>query len=290
MLKKRVVAVLVVHRGVVVQSIGFRRYLPVGSPEVCVEFLSRWGIDEIILLDIDATPEGRAPCLDQIARVSKRAFVPLTVGGGIRTLEDIRALVHSGADKVSINDAALRDPGLVTVAASKFGSQSVVASIDVRRHPDGRYEVFAASGSTGTGRDPCEVALALENAGAGEILLNSIDRDGMKTGYDLELLRRVLGVVTVPVIVCGGTGRAEHLAEGMAAGASAAAAANFFHFTEHSAIVAKAILVARGVPVRLDTEASYAGCAFEPDTGRIAKRDSAHLHDLRFTVYKSETI
>ena len=290
MLKKRVVAVLLVHQGFVVQSIGFRRYLPVGSSEVCVEYLSRWGIDEIVLLDIDATPQRRAPNIELLTRVSRRAFVPLTVGGGIRTLEDIRTLVHSGADKVSINDAALRDPGLVSVAAAKFGSQSVVVSIDVRRHHDGRYEVFAGSGRIGTGRNPFEVALAAENAGAGEILLNSIDRDGMKTGYDLELLRGMAGAVSLPVIACGGVGRAEHLGEGMEAGASASAAANFFHFTEHSAIVAKAILAARGAPVRLDTEASYADCTFEPITGRVAKRSSAQLRDLRFTVYKSEVI
>lgn len=290
MLKRRVTAVLVVKDQIVVQSIGFRRYLPVGSIDVSVEFLSKWGIDEIILLDISATPQQQAPRFDTIERISSRVFVPLTVGGGITTLQDIRQLVHAGADKVSINAAALAAPRFVTEAADVFGVQCIVVSMDVRRHADGRYEVFGASGNRSTGRDPVEWALDIERLGAGEILVNSIDRDGMKNGYDVELLGKIVDAVRIPVIVCGGVGKVQHFADGIHGGASAVAAANYFHFTEHSPIVLKSQLVDAGLDIRLDTHARYERCTLEGTTGRLAKRDAEYLKKLRFEYQKDEVI
>lgn len=290
MLKKRITAVLVVKDQVLVQSIGFRRYLPVGSVDVSVEFLSKWGIDEIILLDISATPQRQAPRFDVIERISNRVFVPLTVGGGITTLEDVRKLVHAGADKVSINTAALVNPQFVTEAAKVFGVQCIVVSMDVRRHPDGRYEVFGDSGKQATGRDPVAWAREIERLGAGEILVNSIDRDGMKTGYDLELLNRIVADVRVPVIYCGGVGKVQDFADGIRCGASAVAAANYFHFTEHSPIVLKSQLVEAGLDIRLDTHPRYEHCGLESVTGRLAKRDAEYLNKLRFEYQKDELI
>lgn len=290
MLKKRVTALLVAKDGIVVQSLGFQRYLPVGSIDVAVEFLGKWGIDEIILLDINASPENRQPDFNAIERISSRVFVPVTVGGGIRTLEDIRRLVHAGADKVSINSTALLHPEFIGKAATVFGAQCIVVSMDVRKKPDGQYEVFANSGKTATGRDPADWAREVERCGAGEILVNSIDRDGMKVGYDIDLLRKVVAAVSIPVIICGGVGTAEHFREGIDAGASAVAAANYFHFTEHSPIVVKSYLNSCGLDIRLDTHARYQACTLEGITGRIAKRDESYLNKLRFEYQKDEVI
>lgn len=290
MLKKRLTALVVVKNGIVVQSIGFSRYLPIGSVDVTVEFLSKWGVDEIVVLDIDASNTGRSPDVAMIERVSSRAFVPLTVGGGIRSLDDIHQLVHAGADKVSLNTIALEKPAFIQQAADVFGTQCVVVAMDVRRLDSGRYEVFRNSGRTPTGRNPIEWAREAEGLGAGEILINSIDRDGMKTGYDLAVLSSVVSAVTVPVIACGGVGAASHFQEGVAAGASAIAAGNYFHFTEHSPIIAKSSLVGGGLNIRLDTHTRYAGLGLEAVTGRISKRDDAYLSTLRFEIQKDEVI
>lgn len=290
MLKKRVIALLVVRNGIVVQSIGFQRYLPVGSIDVAVEFLSKWGIDEIILLDISASIENRQPDYDAIGRISTQVFVPITVGGGIKTLEDIRRLLHAGADKVSINSTALQHREFISEAGKVFGVQCIVVSMDVSKKADGQYEVFTNSGKTATGWDPSEWAREVERFGAGEILVNSIDRDGMKVGYDIDLLRRVVAAVSIPVILCGGVGTAEHFRDGIDAGASAVGAGNYFHFTEHSPIVVKSYLKNCGLDIRLDTHARYQACTLEGITGRIAKRDESYLSKLRFEYQKDEVI
>lgn len=289
MLKNRVIGCLVVKAGVVVQSMDFRRYLPVGRPEIAVEFLNAWGIDEIVLVDIDATREGRGPDIGMVSRASKSGFVPLTVGGGIRTVDDIRDLIHAGADKVAINKAALATPDLVSRGAEVAGSQCIVVSIDARR-TGGGWEVYADGGRTPTGWSPAEWAREVERLGAGEIFLTSIDRDGSFRGYDLDLARAVAGAVTIPVIVCGGAGHPRHFHEALRIeGVSAAAAGNIFHFTEHSVITTKAHLRAAGMDVRLDTYPTYAHAAFG-ETGRIRKAPDEVLEELIFEFIPKEVI
>lgn len=289
MLKIRVIGVLVVKDGIVVQSINFKRYLPVGKPSIAVEYLNRWGIDEIALLDISATPEQRAPDHTKIREYSKYCQVPLAVGGGIRSLADIDNVIRSGADKVIINSAAIETPSLITEGAKHYGVQCIVVSIDARRVESRGYKVFTHSGKRATDYAPMEFARIAEAHGAGEILLTSIDRDGSKQGHDVGLIREVAGAVNIPVIACGGVGYPKHLLEGIHAGATAVAAANFFHYTEHSIIVAKRYLKSAGAPVRLDTYATYDGFAFD-ENERAAKVGDAILEKLRFEYLPEEVI
>jgi cyclase len=288
-LKTRVVAVLVVKDGIVVQSIGFGRYLPVGVPSIAVEYLNRWGIDEIVLLDIHATPENRRPGSELIAIYSRHAQVPFAVGGGIRDDHDIDRIIRSGADKVVVNTAAVENPALITEGARRYGNQCIVVSIDAREVSPGRYEAFTRSGRQGTGHTPADLARLAEEHGAGEILLTSIDRDGSKRGYDAELVTPVVNAVRIPVIVCGGVGGPQDLLEGVRLGASAVAAANFFHYTEHSVAVAKRFLRSMGAEVRLDTVVAYDGFGFDP-AGRLARASDTTLDRLRFEHIPEEVI
>lgn len=290
MIKKRVVAALPIRNGIVVQSFGFRTHLPVGSAPIVVENLNRWGVDEIVMVDIDAGPAGRSPDFRLVGEVSRECYVPLTVGGGIRSVEDITGLVHRGADKVSLNRSAVTDPALIEEASRIFGDQCIVVSIDARKTEDGGYEAVTDSGREPTGMTPASLARRAEEAGAGEIFLNSIDRDGSKRGYDLELIERVTDAVGIPVIVCGGVGHPEHLRQGlMETAASACAVGNMFHFTEHSVVTAKAYVRARGAEVRSDTYATYGGFEFDGG-GRVAKRPDEELLRLRFKHYPREVI
>jgi cyclase len=288
-LKTRVVGVVAIKDGVVVQSVGFQRFLPVGRASIAIEYLNRWGIDEIALLDIRATHEDRRPDMMLAGELSKEAQVPFAVGGGIRDLHDVEGLIRSGADKVVINTAALARPALINEAARLFGKQCVIVSIDASDVGAGRYEAFSHGGARRTGREVTEVARVAEQHGAGEIFLTSIARDGSKLGYDLDLARQVIGAVRLPVILCGGVGRAEHFVEGMAVGASAVAAANFFHYTEHSVAVAKRFIRNAGGSVRLDTLVSYQDHRFSTD-GRLAKVDDAVLDGLRFRHIPEDVI
>lgn len=291
MLKKRITACLVIKNGRVVQSIGFKIYFPVGSPEVSVEFLNKWGVDEIIVLDIDVTPEKRGPNFNLVTSISKKSFVPLTVGGGIKSLDDIHHLINCGADKISINKAALENPDFIKAAVGVFGSQCIVVSMDVKVNADGKYEVFSDSGKVATGLDPVKWARKVESLGAGEIFINSIDRDGSKQGYDLELLKAVSGEVSIPVIGCGGVGNLRHFLDALVnTGISAAAAGNFFHFTEHTAILIKAFLRKNKIDIRLDTQAAYEGQEFDRDSGRIMKRPEDYLEKIRFIHEPEEVI
>lgn len=287
---KRVAALVVVQDRRVVQSIGFERYLPVGSPEIVVEYLNQWGIDEIILVDITASARGGKPDWKMIRSLSDRSFAPLTVGGSIRSLEDIHQLIHSGADKVAINTAALENPELIERAAKVYGNQCIVISIDARRGKNGDYAVFAGGGKKAIPKDPSTWAREAEKRGAGEILINSIDRDGAKTGFDLELSRNVAEAVSIPVIACGGAGRPEHFWEIFEKSpVSAAAAGNFFHFTEHAPTLVKAFLKSKGLPIRIDSEASYQNLSLDFQ-GRLAKRPEDYLAKLRFVHIPKETI
>jgi cyclase len=290
MFYKRIVASLTVKNGIVVQSIGFKKFLPIGKPEVSVEFLNRWGIDEIVLLEIDATAEKRKSNFDMVTRVSKKNFVALTVGGGIQDLNDMRTLIYCGADKICINKLSLTNPKIISQAANVFGSQCIVVSMDVKINDNGNYEVFSDRGKVSTGLNPIEWAIHLEALGAGEIFLNSIDRDGSKKGYDLKLVKSVTGVVSIPVITCGGVGHPQHFLEGFTHGkASASAAGNFFHFTEQSPVVAKAFLRQQRMDVRFDTSANYEDFDFH-SSGRIGKRSEQYLEELLFEIIPEEII
>ncbi len=233
-----------------VKGTSFDSWRRVGSAMQAVKVYNMREVDELVFLDISATREGRGPDLELIDGLADECFMPLTVGGGIRTVEDVRDVLRAGADKVAINTAATTDPDLVRRVADRFGSQCVVVSIDVRA-ANGSYEVFAASGTRPTGRAPVDFARELEALGAGEILLTSIDRDGTMTGYDLSLIEQVAAAVTIPVIASGGAGSYDDLAAGLRAHASAVAAASIFHFTEQTPLEAKRHLAVLGFPMRL---------------------------------------
>jgi len=282
MLKKRLVVCLLIRDGLIVQSIGFKRYLPIGRPRFPIEFVVKWDVDEIVLLDMSATPGGRTPDNGLLEQLSRSCFVPLTVGGGIKSVDDVRRITRVGADKVAINTHAVERPRLVSEIADIFGSQCVVVSIDCRREQDGSYQVYTHSGSRPTGLRPDDWARQVEALGAGEIFLNSIDQDGSKQGYDLELIRQVSDSVSIPVVACGGVGNYADFAPGvLEGGASAVAAANIFHFIEHSTIVAKAHLLRSGVDIRLDSDAKYEGREFD-ESGRLLMLSSDRLSDIEF--------
>lgn len=289
MLKPRIIGVLVVKNKIVVQSYGFQRYLPVGIPEIAIEYLDRWGIDEIVVLDIDATVNGITPDFAAVESFSKHCQVPLTIGGGIRNVKNMEEIVRRGADKVVINSAAVENPDLINDGAWLFGNQCIVVSIDARRVKEDQYEVFTHSGRKSTGYSPEDFARLAQEKGAGEILLNSIDRDGTQAGYDLNLVKKVADSVTIPVIVCGGVGHPMHFAQGLECGVSAAAAANYFHHTEHSVITTKRYLTEKGLKLRLDTYTDYAGFHFD-ESGRSGKVDDDALDRLRFEYTPEEVI
>lgn len=251
-LTKRIIPCLDVDKGRVVKGINFVRLRDAGDPVELGEVYDREGADELVFLDITASHEGRELVFDMAARVAEKVFIPFTVGGGIRTLEDIRRMLATGADKVSLNTAAVENPSLVEDAARRFGSQCVVVAIDARRRGAGSWEVYTHGGRIPTGLDALEWARRAEALGAGEILLTSMDRDGTKDGYDLELTRAVAEAVRIPVIASGGAGKLEHLAEAILEGAAdAVLAASIFHYGEYSIREAKEYLRRKGIPVRL---------------------------------------
>lgn len=290
MVKKRLISVLVMHDNWIVQSFGFQRYLPIGRPGISVEFMKNWDIDEIVLLDITATRDGKKPNLEMVSEISRNCFVPLTVGGGITDIQDIRMLIRAGADKISINKQALYNPEFIAKSSAVFGSQCVVVSMDVGRNTNGEYEVYSDMGKGPTGKHPTNWAREVEKLGAGEILLNSIERDGSRSGYDLELAKLVAKAVRIPVILCGGVGKMSHFVEGvLQGGASAVAAANIFQHIEHSTIVAKACLKKNHVDVRLNTPANYEAFDFD-EKGRLLKRSDEDLENIWFEKHLLETL
>jgi cyclase len=251
MLKVRIIPCLDVKDGRVVKGVNFEGLRDAGDPVEQAIVYDKAGADELCFLDITASAENRGTLLDVVRRTAEVCFMPLTVGGGVRTLEDIRALLLAGADKVSINTAAVTRPEFVKEAAEKFGSQCIVAAIDAKKGEKGNYEIFTHGGRKATGIDAVEHAKLLVGYGAGEILLTSMDRDGVKSGYDLDLTRAVADAVVVPVIASGGVGNAQDLVDGVKKGhASAVLAASIFHFGEVSIAQAKAALAAAHIPVR----------------------------------------
>ncbi len=253
MLAKRIIPCLDVKGGRVVKGVNFVNLRDAGDPVENARLYDSEGADELIFLDISATPEGQATTIEMVRRVAVEVFMPFTVGGGVRRVEDVRALLLAGADKVSINTAAVRNPQLLTAAAERFGSQCVVVAIDARRVTDKRWEVCVEGGRTPTGLDALEWAVRAVELGAGEVLLTSMDADGTLAGYDLALTRTVAEAVPVPVIASGGAGRIEHFAQVLSEGkADAALAASLFHDRVLRIGEVKAYLAGRGIPVRSD--------------------------------------
>jgi cyclase len=251
MLRVRVIPCLDVKDGRVVKGVNFVSLRDAGDPVEQARAYDAAGADELMFLDITASHEGRGALLDVVARTADVCFMPLSVGGGIRTVEDARALLLAGADKISVNTAAVEDPDLISRCADAFGSQAVVAAIDARSVPGGGWRVFTYGGRRDTGLDAAAWAEAVVGRGAGEILLTSMDRDGVRSGYDLGLLRAVTNAVKVPVIASGGAGEARHMVEAVTeGGADAVLAASIFHFGAVSIAEVKAAMAAAGVPVR----------------------------------------
>jgi cyclase len=248
---KRIIPCLDVDKGRVVKGINFVELRDAGDPVELGSIYDREGADELVFLDITASHEGRDLVFEMAARVAEKVFIPFTVGGGLRSEEDIRRMLATGADKVSLNTAAVKDPELVARAAGRFGSQCVVVAIDAKRTSPGSWEVYINGGRTPTGIDAVEWASRVESLGAGEILLTSMDCDGTKDGYELDLTRAITTAVNLPVIASGGAGNLEHLVEViLQSQADAVLAASIFHYGEYSIREAKDFLRARGIPVR----------------------------------------
>ena len=252
MLKKRLIPCLDVKNGRVVKGINFVNLKDAGDPVEQAIIYSDHGADEICFLDITASNENRNIILDVVKKTAQKISVPLTVGGGVRNLEDINMLLNSGADKVSINTAAVMDTNIVKKSAEKFGSQCIVVAVDAKKTNTDKWEVFTHGGRNRTGKDVLNFVKKVETRGAGEILLTSMDRDGTKKGYDLDLTKKVANFINIPVIASGGVGNLEHLYQGIKIGnANAVLAASIFHFGKYSILEAKQYLDSKGIPVRI---------------------------------------
>jgi len=252
MLKKRIIPCLDIKNGRVVKGINFVKLVDAGDPAEQAKIYNDNGADEICFLDITATHENRSTILDVVKKTSEKCSVPLTVGGGLRNMEDISNLLHVGADKISINTAAVNNSNLIKDSAEKFGSQCIVVAVDAKKINENKWEVFTHGGRKPTGKDVLKFVKKMESLGAGEILLTSMDRDGTKKGYDLDLTKKVSNLVNIPVIASGGVGNLEHLHQGFKIGkASAVLAASIFHFGEFSIQEAKKYLDSKGIPVRI---------------------------------------
>ena len=251
-LSVRIIPCLDVHDGRVVKGVRFEELRDAGDPVAVAAAYEGQGADELVFLDITASSDGRRTMIDVVERTADQVFMPLTVGGGLRSVEDIRAMLKAGADKVSLNTSAVRDPGLVREASRRFGNQCIVVAIDAKRVALGKWEVFTHGGRNATGIDVVDWAIRMREHGAGELLLTSMDADGTKDGYDVPLTRAVCDAVDIPVIASGGAGRLEHLAEVLRDGhASAVLAASIFHFGTFTVRQAKEHLRHEGLPVRL---------------------------------------
>ena len=258
LLALRVIPCLDVKDGRVVKGVNFVSLRDAGDPVEQARLYDAEGADEITFLDIGATHENRGTMLDVVSRTAEKVFIPLTVGGGVRSVEDVRALLLAGADKASINSAAVADPGLVRRAAEAFGSQAIVVAVDARNVAPGKWEVFTHGGRRGTGIDAIGWCRRVAELGAGELLVTSMDRDGTKSGFDLDLLRAVRAAVRLPLVASGGVGNVTHFVEGARAGATGLLAASVFHYGEMRIGEAKAALAAAGLPVRPPSEAEAA--------------------------------
>ena len=252
MLKIRIIPCLDVKNGRIVKGVNFKNLKDAGDPVLTAQVYDELGADEICFLDIAATLENRDVTLDLVRKTSEKCFIPITVGGGIRTIEDIRHLLLNGADKVSFNSAAIRDPDIISTAANKFGSQCIVVAIDAKKTKNDKWEIFSHGGTKETGIEAVSFAKDMQERGAGEILLTSMDKDGTKDGYDIELTKLISDSLNIPVIASGGAGKLEHFKSVLEKGkASAILAASIFHFGEISIKQVKSYLRSEGIPVRM---------------------------------------
>jgi cyclase len=251
MLKNRIIPCLDVKNGRVVKGINFVDLKDAGDPVEQAKIYSDGGADEICFLDITASNENRETIYDVVKKTSKKCFVPLTVGGGVRSIEDINKLLNCGADKVSINTAAIKNPDVIIESSKKFGSQCIVVAIDAKKNNE-KWEVFTHGGRNKTGIDALDFAKKMEDCGAGELLVTSMDRDGTQVGYDIDLMSKISTTVNIPIIASGGVGNLDHLVDGIEKGkASAVLAASIFHYGKHSIKEAKEYLDSKGIPVRI---------------------------------------
>ena len=251
MLKNRIIPCLDVKNGRVVKGINFVDLKDAGDPVEQAKIYSDGGADEICFLDITASNENRETIYDVVKKTSKKCFVPLTVGGGVRSIEDINKLLNCGADKVSINTAAVKNPNVIIESSKKFGSQCIVVAIDAKKNNE-KWEVFTHGGRNKTGIDALDFAKKMEDCGAGELLVTSMDRDGTQVGYDIDLMSKISTIVNIPIIASGGVGNLDHLVDGIEKGkASAVLAASIFHYGKHSIKEAKEYLDSKGIPVRI---------------------------------------
>jgi imidazole glycerol-phosphate synthase subunit HisF len=250
MLKNRIIPCLDVKNGRVVKGINFVDLKDAGDPVEQAKIYSDGGADEICFLDITASNENRETIYEVVERTSKKCFVPLTVGGGVRSVEDINKLLNCGADKVSINTAAVQNPEVIIEGSKKFGSQCIVVAIDAKKNDD-TWEVFTHGGRNNTKMNAIDFAKKIEDSGAGELLVTSMDRDGTQVGYDIDLISKISSKINIPVIASGGVGNLDHLVDGIKSGASAVLAASIFHYGKHSVKDAKEYLDSKGIPVRI---------------------------------------
>lgn len=251
MLKYRIIPCLDVKDGRVVKGVNFENLIDSGDAIAQSQYYYEQGADELCFLDITASKENRSTMFAMVEKLATKCFIPLTVGGGISKIEDFSTLLKCGADKISINSSAIKNPQLIADASNKFGSQAVVVAIDCKKNSSETYEIFTHGGSKSTGINALEWAIQAEKLGAGEILLTSMDKDGTKSGYDLELIKLITSHIKIPLIASGGVGSLEHLAQGLQAGASAVLAASIFHFKQHSISEAKEFLQKQNLAVRV---------------------------------------
>ena len=266
----------------IVQSVGFNNYFPIGKPNYSIEFVARWDVDEIILLDISDKRNNNN--YSQLKLFIKKCFVPITYGGGIKSMTDVHNIINSGADRISINTHAISNPNFIEEIAKIYGEQCIVVSIDYKVEKGGKKQIYSRSGDEPPRLEVLNWAKQCENLGAGEILLNSIDRDGKGNGYDIETIKEVTSKVKIPVIACGGVGKFSDFPKGIIkGGASAVAAANIFHYVEHSTIIAKAHMLKNGVKIRLNKIAQYKDRKFDKN-GRLIMLNNEQLEKADWAI------
>lgn len=289
MLKRRIGALLPIKDGLVVRSTSFNTYLPVGKPAVAIEFLNQWGIDEIIMLDISASKNQKTISSDMVAKAVKKCFVPLAVGGGVQTIEDVDALIHGGADKIVLNNILFTHENFLEKVAKKYGDQCAVACIDAV-NVNGKYKVYNHVLKSPTQKDVADWACHLQELGAGEILVHAADRDGAYSGFEENVYKQVGDCVTIPVIAAGGAGSPEHFASVFKnTNVSAACAGNYFHFSEHSVGTLKSYLINSGINIRHENQAAYADAQIDLNN-RVQKKSDDVLEHMLYQKIEKELI
>ncbi len=288
MLKKRIIGVVIVKGDISVQSKSFSRYLPLGKPEIAIEFLNQWGVDEIIMLDISASRKGVGPNLSLVSKVAQKCLVPLTVGGGVSNIDQIHQLMQCGADKISLNQATFNNHKFITQAAKVFGNQCIVASIDAIKE-DNEYYVYNYIKERSVSINPTDFAKKLQDIGAGEIFLNNITLDGSQTGFDISLINMIANSISIPLICCGGAGMPKHFLEVLTkTNVSGVAAANLFNYFEHSVTIIKSIAF-KDHPIRHDSTYTYNEANF-CELGRVQKKSDKILEKMLFEKIEKEVI